>query len=122
MRTHNTNGNATVNTTVIPFVRKNQIMNLLDNSLADWHIIPYQLTNVVKGFLVAYRLHMVFERFLVYRKASEYKVCFTQSECVAFNGVGIICVFNDEFLVEPCNFSLGQRSSAVKLLLFLLDS
>lgn len=56
---HNTDGNPAVNTRVMLFGSRRQIMYLLDDVLRHRHLILHQLSNEIKG------LHVVFQRDVV---------------------------------------------------------
>ena len=68
---------------------------------------------VIKSFLMAYCLNMIFERFSVYHKTPQDKVGFSKRKCIAFCSVRIVCEFNGNFFLKSFQLSLCEGSSAV---------
>ncbi len=96
-------------------------MYLLDHSLADWNIVFYKLTHIIKGFLVSDRFHMILERLLINGQAAEHQIGLTQCQGVPFYRIGIVGILYDKFLIQSFDLTLGQRSASVKFRFFAVD-
>ena len=62
LRAHDAHGNSAVNSTVLIFIRQNEIMYLLYNALAHRNLILYKLRYKIKCFLMSDRFHMIFHQ------------------------------------------------------------
>ena len=121
MSAHYANRDSSVDTSVVLFVGKHKIMNLLDDALCQRRVFFYKLTDIIKCFLVPYSLHVIFQRLLIYRQSSQDKISFPERQRIALYRVGVIGVFDSKLLVESLQFSFCQRSSPIQFLFLTIN-
>lgn len=102
------------------FYPRGQGSEFFDNPLPDCHIFRHRFPNIVKNLFVTNRLYVVFHCLVIDGQAHENQIVLTQGQSVILDGVGIVGVFNDEFIIQPFRFTIGQRPTAVKFSLFRL--
>ena len=96
-------------------------MDLLDNAFRQRRVFLHKLAHIIERFLMTDSFHMIFQRLLVNSQSTENKVRFPKRQRIALNGIGVVCVFNCELLVQSFNLTLCQRSSAVQLSFFAFN-
>ena len=117
----NANWNAAIHATVIFLIRQNQIMDFLYDALRHRCIVLDKHTHKIKCFFVPNSFHMILKRLLVNGQSAKYHISLTQGECIAFDGIGVVGIFNCEFLVESFNLTGSQWTAGIQLFLFLND-
>ena len=88
-------------------------MDLFDHTFRQRHLLFYQIPYKIKSIFMPNRLHMIFEWFLINRKATQNKICLPQCQRVAFNRIGVIRILYHKFFCKTLYFAFCQWPSGV---------
>lgn len=97
---HDSNRNTAIYTTIIGPVHEYQRMDLLDNAFRKRNVIFYYILYIEKSISMTNYLQVVFQRLLINGDTFQNQSGFLKSQCIAFDGIGVVGIFNEEFLTE----------------------
>ena len=110
------NGNTSIHPSVLDISSQDQKMNLLDDPFGKRLFILHELRNEVESLFVADDIKMVFQGLLVDGQSTEDEIRFLKGQSVAFDGIGIVGVFDGELFVQRFDFVWCKRVERVKFM------
>ena len=100
-RAEDTDRNVSIFAAVFPVVHQDEGMDRLDRFFCQWRIMRCQVDDVIESVLEADDVEMVAQGLFGNGNAFlQDKSRLTKGEGVAFDGVGVVGIFNEEFLTE----------------------
>ena len=91
-------------------------MNLLDDPFGKRLFILHELRNEVESLFVADDIKMVFQGLLVDGQSTEDEIRFLKGQGVAFDGIGIVGVFDGKLIIQGLDFAWIERRKQIEFL------